>query len=106
VLLREIILKLDSVACEVVRLGEKSATYGLGPKKMSEAYAYILPNKNWVNLGFYKGVLLADKGHVLEGSGKSMRHVKIYSIDDANRPEVKTLLKLALDERKKALNRG
>lgn len=51
--LREIILELDPDACEVVRLGDKAATYGIGPKKMSEGYAYILPNKNWVNLGFY-----------------------------------------------------
>ena len=43
--LREIILQLDANACELVRLGDKAATYGVGPKKMSEGYAYILPYK-------------------------------------------------------------
>lgn len=46
-----------------------------------------------------------DKGGILEGTGKNIRHVKTHTIDDANRPEVKELLKLALEERKKALNR-
>ena len=103
--LREIILELDPDACEVVRLGDKAATFGVGPKKMSEGYAYILPYKNWVNLGFYKGALLTDKSGLLEGTGKAMRHIKTHSIEDANRPEVKELLKLALEERKTALNK-
>ena len=103
--LREIILELDPDACEVVRLGDRAATFGVGPKKMSEGYAYIMPNKNWVNLGFYKGAILPDPGGLLEGTGKSLRHIKTHSLDDANRPEVKELLKLALAERKEALNR-
>lgn len=103
--LREIILELDSNACEVVRLGDKAATFGIGPKKMSEGYAYILPYKNWVNLGFYKGASLADKSALLEGTGKNMRHIKIHSIEDANKPEIKELLQLALKERKNAFNK-
>lgn len=103
--LKEIILELDPDACEVVRLGDRAATFGVGPKKMSEGYAYIMPNKSWVNLGFYKGALLADTNGLLEGTGKSLRHVKTHSLEDANRPEVKELLRLALAERKQALNR-
>lgn len=40
--LRAIILEVDPAACEVVRLGDRAATYGVGPKKMSEGYAYIM----------------------------------------------------------------
>ncbi|MEO1518837.1 MAG: DUF1801 domain-containing protein [Bacteroidota bacterium] len=101
--LREIILALDPNACEVVRLGDKAATFGVGPKKMSEGYAYVLPYKKWVNLGFYKGAFLTDESGLLEGTGKKMRHVKIRSMEDANRPEIKALLTLALEERKSAL---
>jgi len=103
--LREIILELDPNACEVVRLGDKAATFGIGPKKMSEGYTYILPYKNWVNLGFYKGALLTDKNGLLEGTGKNMRHIKTHSIEEANRPEIKELLKFALEERKAALKK-
>ena len=103
--LREIILAMDPDACEVVRLGDRAATFGVGPKKMSEGYAYIMPNKKWVNLGFYKGAVLADEIGLLEGTGKKLRHIKMHSLEDANRPEVQALLKLALAERKQALNR-
>lgn len=36
--LRSVILAVDPVAIQVVRLGDRAATYGVGPKKMSEAY--------------------------------------------------------------------
>ncbi len=41
----------------------------------------IVPHKAHVNLQFFRGAELA--GHVrVEGSGKALRHVKIYSADD------------------------
>ncbi len=103
--LRELILEIHPDSVEVVRLGEKSATYGLGPKKMTEGYAYIMPHKNWINLGFFKGALLNDKDIVLEGGGKSLRHIKIHSIEEANREEIKLILQEALEERKTALEK-
>ena len=81
--LRETILSIHPEACEVVRLGDRAATYGLGPKKMSEGNAYILPHSSWVNLGFYRGTDLPDPDDLLEGSGKKLRHVKIRPVADA-----------------------
>ena len=103
--LREIILSIDPDACEVVRLGDRAATYGLGPKKMSEGYAYILPHTSWVNLGFYKGANLPDPAQILQGTGKKLRHVKIRTIDEADNPAIQTLLLAALAERREALGR-
>ena len=102
--LRRVILEIDPNACEVVRLGDRAATYGIGPKKMSEGYCYILPYKSWVNLGFYKGVKLHDPEGLLEGTGKNMRHIKIRTIEEVDRPAVKKLIEAALSERKSALN--
>lgn len=48
--LRTLILRVDPDAVEVVRLGDNAASFGLGPKKMSEAYAYIMPKAAYVNL--------------------------------------------------------
>ena len=101
--LREIILDVDPESVEVVRLGERAATYGVGPKKMSEGYVYILPYKNWVNLGFYKGADLPDPAGLLEGSGKILRHIKVRSVEDAERPGVCVLIENALTERRQAL---
>lgn len=71
--LKKFIVEVDPKTCEVVRLGDKAATYGVGPKKMSEGYCYILPYKSWVNLGFYKGGSLNDPEGLLEGTGKNLR---------------------------------
>jgi hypothetical protein len=101
--LREIIVSIHPGAVEVVRLGDRAATYGLGPKKMSEGYAYIMPHKKWVNLGFYMGAFLADPAGIMEGTGKKLRHVKVRSVKDAGRPEIRALVEQALAERKRAL---
>ena len=98
--LREVIVEVDPDACEVVRLGDRAATYGVGPRKMLDGYAYIIPHKRWVNLGFYQGVDLADPEGLLEGTGAKMRHVKIRSMDDANWTAVRLLVKGALERRK------
>ena len=103
--LREMVLDVDPEATEVVRLGDNAATYGLGPKKMSEGYAYIMPHKKWVNLGFYNGAALDDPAGLLEGTGKKLRHVKVRSMEDAEKPVLRSLVAAALAERKKALGR-
>lgn len=103
--LKETILDIDPNAIEVVRLGDRAATYGLGPKKMIEGYSYILPHKKWVNLGFFRGALLDNKSGLLEGTGKNMRHVKIRSVEDANKEELKELIQAAFEERKKAFKK-
>ena len=101
--LRETIFEVDQNTCEVVRLGDRAATYGVGPRKMIDGYAYILPYKKWVNLGFYQGVDLADPTGLLEGTGAKMRHVKIRSVDDAKRPDVRALIRAALAKRRVTL---
>ncbi len=103
--LKKVILEIDSDACEVVRLGDRAATYGVGPKKMKEGYAYILPHKSWVNLGFYQGALLDDKHGLLEGTGKKLRHIKIHSTEQATDSRIKELIKIAFIERKNELGK-
>lgn len=97
---REAVFEVDPNANEVVRLGDRAATYGLGPRKMIDGYAYIQPAKKWINLGFYQAVDLADPEGLLEGTGAKMRHVKIRSLDDAGRPAIRKLIQGALERRK------
>jgi hypothetical protein len=62
-----------------------------------------MPHKNWVNLGFYKGADLPDPSGLLEGTGKKLRHVKVRSLEDAEKPEIRRLIEEALAERTSAL---
>ena len=101
--LREIVLETHPEAVEVVRLGDRAATYGLGPKKMSEGYCYVLPYTSWVNLGFYSGADLPDPASLLEGTGARLRHVKVRSVPAAELPAIRDLVLAALEDRRAAL---
>ena len=98
--LRDTVFAVDPDSCEVVRLGDRAATYGVGPRKMLDGYAYLLPHKGWVNLGFYAGAELSDPEELLEGTGAKMRHVKIRTLQDTERAAVPTLIRAALAHRK------
>lgn len=98
--LRAIIRDVDISTVETVRLGDNAATYGVGPRKMTDGYAYIMPMRGYINLGFYQGAVLADPEQLLEGTGKALRHLKLRSLADANRPPVRALVAKALARRR------
>lgn len=104
VALRDAILRLHPDVSEVVRRGRRAATFGVGPRKMVEGYAYIMPHAGWINLGFYRGAALPDPEGLLEGTGAAMRHVKVRTLEDAGRDGVAALLATAFAERQAALS--
>lgn len=69
--------------------------YGVGPKKMSEHFCYIAVLKARINLGFYYGADLPDTSGLLEGSGKSLRHIKISRYEQLEDPALRELLEKA-----------
>jgi ribosomal protein S6 len=103
--LRALVIELHANTVEVPRVGERSVAYGFGVKKMSEAYLYLMPQKDYVNLGFYHGTNLPDPKGLLEGTGKALRHVKIRGLEMAQALEIKTLMLAAMAERQEALKK-
>ena len=101
--IRSVITGIHKDVIEVAWPRQKIASYGVGPRKMSEHYAYIAPQGNYVNLGFYHGVALFDPAQLLEGGGQRLRHIKIRSGGDVRKNEIRALLEAALAERKKAM---
>jgi hypothetical protein len=66
--------------CECMHDGQPTACVG------DAAFAYVAAFRDHVNVGFFRGAELADAAGLLEGTGKSMRHVKVWpgrSVDDA-----------------------
>jgi hypothetical protein len=102
--LRELITSLDKAYIEVVWARQEIASFGVGPKKMSQHYAYIGVHKSHLNLGFYHGKSLKDPAGLLEGTGKKLRHVKISGMAEAKSPAVKSLLIQAIADRRRNLN--
>ena len=48
--------------------------------------------RDHVNLGFFKGTSVADPEKLLEGTGKGLRHVKIYEEADIHDGPLKSLI--------------
>jgi hypothetical protein len=93
--LREILLEEVPEALEkVYRNHPRAAWYGRGPK-MSDMFCYIARAATHVNLGFCRGASLPDPQRVLEGEGRLMRHVKLRSLQDLQRPFVRRYIRAA-----------
>ena len=93
------LIELAPDAVVVPRLGEKSIAYGVGVKKMSEAYCYLIPFKDYLNFGFYHGTDI-DKDGILEVTGAKIRHIKIHTLEDLKNPKLKKLVVMAIKDRK------
>ncbi len=62
----------------------------------SDNVAYLACQPKYVTFGFCKGAELRDADGSLEGTGKSMRHVKVRSLDDELRKRLRMLLEEAV----------
>jgi len=99
--LRDLVEKLHPEFMETIWLQQGIASYGVGPKKMSEHYVYIAPQKAHVNLGFYHGVDLPDPAGLLEGTGKKLRHVKVRGVSEID--ALHDLVIAAIEDRKREI---
>ena len=102
--LRVIVTDLDREYVEVVWKNQRIASYGVGPKKMSEHYVYIAPQTKHVNLGFYHGISANDPSGLLEGTGKRLRHIKFRSLDETKNPQIEKLIADAIAARRSVAN--
>ena len=57
--------------------------------------AYFMVHAGHVTFGFQRGAALKHPQRLLEGTGKSMRHVKIRTLQDLERPGLRELVKAA-----------
>lgn len=103
---RDLIYKVLPQTVEVVWPKQGSVGWGTGPKKFSEQFAYLMPFKKHVTLGFYYGGELSDPAGLLPDSGGrqvsgrlAMRSLQIATIEEVKRPELRALLEEAVRHR-------
>ena len=92
--LRKVILRLMPRAKEKIYRGGGVADYGLA--RSGRGFLSIGPQKNYVNLYFMNGISMSDPEHLLEGTGKKLRHVKIRKPADLKNKALQTLIKSAV----------
>src|SRR5580704_7935554 len=95
--LRELILEEAPDASESIYQVYTVAIWFGFSGKMKDMFCYIATNAGHVNLGFPRGSTLPDPNRVLEGEGKIMRHIKLRSQRDVERPFVRRYIQTAME---------
>lgn len=92
---RRLIFDVLAQSIEVVWSTQRTAGYGTGPRKMSDQFAWILPYDRHVALAFPYGAELEDPAGLLKGTGARIRNVRLVTLDDVMRPELRQLIEAA-----------
>ena len=99
-LTREVLAKLRPRfpgAVEMVYDKKRGMVVGFCPdERASNVINSIGVYSKWINLYFFEGDALADPEGLLQGSGSTVRNIRITSADDLDRPAVKALMAAAL----------
>jgi hypothetical protein len=70
------------------------------------AFAYVNAFRAHVNVGFFRGAELADPAGLLDGTGKSMRHVKVRPDSNIDAEALMKLINTAYADMKSRLESG
>jgi hypothetical protein len=96
---RELILEEAPDAIESISKGYALAIgFSFTGKPLKDGFCHIATYRTHVNLGFNRGALLPDPNGLLEGTGKLIRHITIYSENDLARPIVRRFLQSAIEQ--------
>lgn len=93
--LRQLVLLHLPGVTEQVDLPAKMVMYVYGPR-YKDLVCNIIPSKNGLKLGFYKGNELPDPGRLLEGTGKISRYLVVDPGKKMNVAGIEKLLQAAL----------
>lgn len=70
------------------------------------AFGYVNAFRAHVNVGFFRGAGIPDPGHLLEGTGKFMRHVKLGAGRNVPEAALTELIATAYEDMKRRLREG
>jgi hypothetical protein len=97
--LRDIIAEVYPDVTEAARPEEHYAAYAIGRSNRAEEFGCIYPRRTYVRLGFYFGEALPDPHSLLSSAAKHLHHIRISTLAEAERPEVRELVAAAVRER-------
>jgi uncharacterized protein DUF1801 len=69
--------------------------YGSSEKVLADCVCSIAIFSRHATLVFHRGIELTDKHHLLQGSGKALRHIRVERLEELDRPELRTYLREA-----------
>jgi len=97
--LRAIILEEAPIASEYIyQVYTVAIWFGFTEKMKDSWFCYITTHADHINLGFPYGAALPDPSRVLEGEGKTNRHIKFRTVSDLERPFVRRYIQAAIEQ--------
>ena len=99
---KEILLRIREIFFKTLPYCIEKMTWGVivfGDDKF-----YIASMKTRVHVGFAINGLSKEEIDLFEGSGKTMRHIKIYSLDDVDENKLVNLIKM-VDKKAKCIEK-
>jgi hypothetical protein len=91
---KKLITEASKLISTVAPKLETTVKWGQGcwtEDKNHKVFIHCAPDH--IQLGFYTGSTLQDPKNLLKGSGKFVKHVKIFSVEDIDKPACKNLIK-------------
>ena len=83
-------------AVEVLDRADRIVGYATGPRPLKDLWAGIAPHRAHVNVQLANGALVADPAGIVEGTGARVRHVKLHTAADVERPALRAVLEDSL----------
>ena len=91
-MVRKIVLDADKKIEETIKWGNLAFI----KNRKNIAFVYTYDKAPYINFGFVKATSLKDPNGLFQGTGKGMRHVKIYSKKDIDKNQFTAWLKEAV----------
>lgn len=94
--LRKVVRGLRNLVKEAVPgTAETVNAWRIPTFEKGQPFCYYMVGKHHVTCGFHYGTSLRDPHKLLEGTGKNLRHVKLFGIEDLKRRGFPELLREA-----------
>ena len=102
---KEIAVELRALINKHAPAAEETIAWGQPWWKLNGWLCTVYTAGDHVNFGFYRGAELDNPDGLLEGTGKGMRHIKVYAVNDIKKAKFKALItqaaKLNTSDRKR-----
>jgi hypothetical protein len=93
----KVVRKLRSLVKKVVPgTTETVNSWGIPTFEKSQPFCFYMTGKYHVTCGFHYGTSLRDPHRLLEGTGKNLRHVKLFAVQDLKKKGLRELLRQAV----------
>ena len=96
---RKVVLEEAPEATELIYDAYNAVTAAYSfTDRLKEAFCHVAAYPKYVNVGFFRGSGLPDPEHLLAGSGRNIRHIRIAALANLQRPGVQNLVRAAVQE--------